>query len=162
MVLAYMHWSSVWGFKTHYLSRIFNTYLHINICGPRTVTAKNTRKMQEKPPNWVGFLKVPSKNTSKYKVPQESKLPTLSKTCVFHRVDRQLHTYLSLSRTERVQLQPQDANLASPQPTANYLSSWGHQMQGEKPRYLALNHPLSSLLHNVLSFVIAHSKLNSF
>jgi hypothetical protein len=55
----------------------------------------------KKNPNRVGFLKVPSKNTSKYKVPPESKLPTLSKTCVFHRVDRQLHTYLSLSFPHR-------------------------------------------------------------
>ncbi len=44
-----------------------------NICGPHTVTAKNTRKTQEKPnPSWL--FQSTKQNKNKYQAPVKSQL----------------------------------------------------------------------------------------
>ncbi len=58
---------------------------------------KNTSKTQEKP-NPVGSFKVSSKTQVNTKSPQSYNLnPTLTKTCVFHRVAGRLGVYLSFT-----------------------------------------------------------------
>ncbi len=71
-----------------------DTYLHINICEPQTITTKNISKTQEKP-NSSWLFQVPSKTLLNTKSPLSHNLnPTLTKTCVFHRVNCSLGIYL--------------------------------------------------------------------
>jgi hypothetical protein len=86
----------IFVFLMHYSIFLINIYILVSV--GHILTWAKTQVKRKKNPTLLGSFKVSSKTQVNTKSPQSYNLnPTLTKTCVFHRVAGRLGVYLSFT-----------------------------------------------------------------